>query len=293
VGTKLAQTVTRQGSKRGIALNGWTLLAVPGLLFLALFFLLPIVRMGARSVTDPSPANYGVFFESPVYAKVLWTTLRTSLVVTVVSLLLGYPYAYVMHHAKPRAQAALIALVIVPFWSSLLVRTYAWTVLLQDTGVVNSLLKRLALIDQPLALMRNTLGVTVGMSHILVPFMVLPIFATMRRIDVDLIPAAEGLGARPFAAFRRVFLPLSLPGVFAGCLLVFVLALGFYITPALLGNPQNAMFSELVVNMVSERLEFGVGSALAMTLLAVTLVLLWIGSRFVRVSEALGYREDR
>ena len=293
MGTKLAQTVTRQGSKRGIALNGWTLLAVPGLLFLALFFLLPILRMGARSVTDPSPANYGVFFESPVYAKVLWTTLRTSFVVTVVSLLLGYPYAYVMHHAKPRAQAALIALVIVPFWSSLLVRTYAWTVLLQDTGVVNSLLKRLALIDQPLALMRNTLGVTVGMSHILVPFMVLPIFATMRRIDVDLIPAAEGLGARPFAAFRRVFLPLSLPGVFAGCLLVFVLALGFYITPALLGNPQNAMFSELVVNMVSERLEFGVGSALAITLLAVTLVLLWVGSRFVRVSEALGYREDR
>jgi putative spermidine/putrescine transport system permease protein len=293
VGAKLAQTVTRRGSGRGIALNAWALVAVPGLLFLALFFLLPILRMGARSVTDPSPANYRVFFESPVYAKVLWTTLRTSLVVTVVSLLLGYPYAYVMHHAKPRAQAVLIALVIVPFWSSLLVRTYAWTVLLQDTGVVNSLLKRLALIDQPLALMRNTLGVTVGMSHILVPFMVLPIFATMRRIDVDLIPAAEGLGARPFAAFRRVFLPLSLPGVFAGCLLVFVLALGFYITPALLGNPQNAMFSELVVNMVSERLEFGVGSALAMTLLAVTLVLLWVGSRFVRVSEALGYRDDR
>jgi putative spermidine/putrescine transport system permease protein len=293
VGAKLAQTVTRRGSERGIALNAWALLAVPGLLFLALFFLLPILRMGARSVTDPSPANYRVFFESPVYAKVLWTTLRTSFVVTVVSLLLGYPYAYVMHHARPRVQVALIALVIVPFWSSLLVRTYAWTVLLQDTGVVNSLLKRLALIDQPLALMRNTLGVTVGMSHILVPFMVLPIFATMRRIDVDLIPAAEGLGARPFAAFRRVFLPLSLPGVFAGCLLVFVLALGFYITPALLGNPQNAMFSELVVNMVSERLDFGVGSALAMTLLAVTLVLLWVGSRFVRVSEALGYREDR
>jgi ABC-type spermidine/putrescine transport system permease subunit I len=293
VGAKLTQTVTRRGSERGIALNGWALLAVPGLLFLALFFLLPILRMGARSVTDPSPANYRVFFESTVYVKVLWTTLRTSLVVTVVSLFLGYPYAYVMHHAKPRARAALIALVLVPFWSSLLVRTYAWTVLLQDTGVVNSLLKRLDLIDQPLALMRNTLGVTVGMSHILLPFMVLPIFATMRRIDVDLIPAAEGLGARPFAAFRRVFLPLSLPGVFAGCLLVFVLALGFYITPALLGNPRNAMFSELVVNMVSERLQFGVGSALAMTLLAVTLVLLWVGSRFVPVSEALGYQEDR
>jgi putative spermidine/putrescine transport system permease protein len=152
---------------------------------------------------------------------------------------------------------------------------------------------RFGLIDEPVALMRNTLGVTIGMSHILLPFMVLPIYATMRRIDPDLVPAAEILGARPVKAFRRVFLPLSTPGILAGCLLVFVLALGFYITPALLGSPQNAMFSELVVNMVSERLQFGTGSALAMTLLVVTLIMLLIGSRFVRFSEALGYQEER
>jgi putative spermidine/putrescine transport system permease protein len=272
--------------------DGWAVLAIPGILFLVLFFLLPIVRMGARSFTDPGPENYRIFVESSLYVKVLWTTIRTSLVVTAVCLLLGYPYAYVMHHSGKQVQAVLAALVLVPFWSSLLVRTYAWTVLLRDSGVVNSLLSRFGLIDEPLTLMRNTLGVTIGMSHILLPFMVLPIYATMRGIDPDLVPAAEILGARPMKAFRRVFLPLSAPGILAGCLLVFVLALGFYITPALLGSPQNAMFSELVVNMVSERLQFGTGSALAMTLLAVTLLLLSIGSRFVRISDALGYRQE-
>lgn len=279
--------------RRGSIVDAWALLAVPGLLFLALFFLLPLFRMGMRSVTDPDPSNYKVFVQSSLYLKVLWTTIRTSLIVSAGCLLLGYPYAYVMHHASKRAQTVLAALVLIPFWSSLLVRTYAWTVLLQDSGVINSLLTRIGLIDEPLELMRNTLGVTIGMTHILLPFMVLPVFATMRRIDPDLVPAAEGLGARPSMAFRRVFLPLSLPGVFAGTLLVFVLALGFYITPALLGSPQNAMFSELVVNMVSQRLQFGIGSALAVTLLAVTLVLLGIGSRFVRIPEALGYQEER
>ncbi len=282
-----ARKERRAGPWRG-PLDAWAWLAVPGFLFLVAFFLVPLVRMGIRSVNDPSPANYRIFLESPVYVRVLWTTLRTSLLVTVVCLLIGYPYAYVLHHAGPRTRAVLTALVLVPFWSSLLVRTYAWTVLLQDSGVINSALRDLGLIEAPLKLMRNTLGVTIGMSHILLPFMVLPIWATMRRIDPDLVPAAEGLGAPPRAAFRKVFLPLSLPGVFAGCLLVFVLALGFYITPALLGSPQNAMFSELIVNMVSERLRFGVGSALAMTLLAVTLLLLGIGSRFVRLGDALG-----
>lgn len=280
----------RAGSIRS-PLDLWAWLAVPGLLFLVVFFLVPLARMGARSFTDPSPENYRVFLDSPVYVRVLWTTLRTSLIVTAVCLLIGYPYAYVMHHAGPKTRAALTVLVLVPFWSSLLVRTYAWTVLLQDSGIINSVLRDLGLIREPIQLMRNTLGVTIGMSHILLPFMVLPIWATMRRIDPDLVPAAESLGASPRAAFRKVFLPLSIPGVFAGCLLVFVLALGFYITPALLGSPQNAMFSELIVNMVSERLRFGVGSALAMTLLAVTLLLLGIGSRFVRLGEAIGYGE--
>jgi putative spermidine/putrescine transport system permease protein len=265
------------------------MLALPGLLFLLVFFGYPLLELLRRSVTDPGPEAYAIFVESPVYTRVLVTTFRTALIVTAICLLLGYPYAYVMHRAGPRLTAVLMALVLLPFWSSLLVRTYAWVVILQDSGVINSFLQGIGLIGRPLPLIRNLLGVTLGMSQILLPFMVLPIYAFMRRIDWDLPRAAAGLGASPFTAFRRVFLPLSIPGVYAGSLLVFVLALGFYITPAVLGSPRNALLSELVVNQVTRQLEFGVGSAIGMVLLACTLVVLAIGSRFTRVGAAVGY----
>jgi putative spermidine/putrescine transport system permease protein len=271
--------------RAGRFFNAWTLLALPGLLFLLVFFGYPLVEMAIRSFTDPSPENYRIFVDSPVYSRTLATTFQTAFIVTAVCLLLGYPYAYVMHQAGPRLAGVLAVLVLVPFWSSLLVRTYAWTVWLQDSGVVNSVLRRAGVIDEPLELIRNTLGVTVGMTHILLPFMVLPLYAVMRRIDPELTPAAASLGAGPFTAFRRVFLPLSLPGVYAGSLLVFVLALGFYITPALLGDPQNAMISELIVNQVSQQLQFGIGAAIGVVLLVLTLIVLGIGSRFVRVRD--------
>jgi putative spermidine/putrescine transport system permease protein len=178
---------------------------------------------------------------------------------------------------------------LLPFWSSILVRTYAWTVLLQDTGVINSALKSLGLITESLPLMRNTLGVTIGMTQILLPFLVFPVYAVMQRIDPDLMPAAEGLGARPARAFWRAFFPLTLPGVASGCLLVFVLSLGFYITPALLGSPSNTMYSVLVADMVNVQLRFGVASALSVILLVVTLILLWVGTRVVRLGDILGY----
>ncbi len=276
----------------GLSVNRWALLVLPGLVFLGVFFGYPLVRMGIRSFTDPSPANYKIFVDTPVYARTLARTFQTAFIVTAICLLLGYPYAYVMNQVKPRMAAVLGFLVLLPFWLSLLVRTYAWTVWLQDTGVINTVLKDMGLIDQPLALMRNTLGVTIGMTHILLPFMVLPIYAVMRRIDPELTPAAASLGAPPFAAFRKVFLPLSLPGVFAGGLLVFVLSLGFYITPALLGSPSNQMISELIVDQVNEQLQFGIGSAIAMVLLGVTLVVLWAGTRFVRFQDVMGQWEE-
>jgi putative spermidine/putrescine transport system permease protein len=273
---------------RPARLNGWAVTIVPGLAFLMVFFIIPLGGMVWRSFTDPGPETYRIFVEHSIYLKVLWTTLRMSAIVTVASLLLGYPYAYVMLRAGSRMTAVLGALVLVPFWSSILVRTYAWTVLLQDSGVINSTLQRLHLIDAPLALMRNDLGVTIGMSHILLPFMVFPMYAVMLRVDPDVVPAAESLGARPWRAFVRVFWPLSLPGVFAGSLLVFVLSIGFYITPALLGSPSNTMYSVLVVDMVSRQLQFGNGSAMGVVLLVVTLALLWVGTRVVRLGDVLG-----
>jgi putative spermidine/putrescine transport system permease protein len=261
---------------------------VPGLAFLTAFFLIPLGWMVVRSFNDPGPENYRIFVDNSLYLHVMWTTLRTSGIVTVTTLLLGYPYAYMMLRGSLRMTTILGALVLVPFWSSILVRTYAWTVLLQDSGVVNSVLQRLHLIETPLTLMRSDMGVTIGMTHILLPYMVFPIYAVMLRIDPDLVPAAESLGARPARAFVRVFWPLSLPGVFAGSLLVFVLAIGFYITPALLGSPSNTMYSVLVVDMVNKQLKFGVGSAMAVVLLLVTLALVWVGTRVVRLGDVLG-----
>jgi len=277
--------------RRAPRLDRWTLLLLPGVAFLLAFFGLPLLDIAVRSVED-FPANYAIVGDSPVYARVLGTTFRTAAVVTIVCLVLGYPYAYVMHHAGPRLAAALGVAVLVPFWSSLLVRTYAWTVLLQDTGLINTFLLDLGVVSEPIPLIRNAVGVTIGMSYILLPFMVLPIYAVMRRIDPDLSSAAASLGAPPFQVFRRVFLPLSLPGVAAGSLLVFVLSLGFYITPALLGSPRDAMLSEVIVDRVSQRLEFGEGSALAMILLGLTLLLLAAASRIVRLRDVFGAGTD-
>ena len=267
----------------------WGLLALPGALFLLAFFGYPLLRMGLRSLTDPSPANYTIFITSPVYLRTLLTTFEISFIVTMVCLALGYPYAYVMNLAPPRVAGVMVIVVLLPFWSSLLVRVYAWTVWLQDTGVINSLLQELGLVDHPVTLMRNTLGVTLGMTQVLLPYMVLPLYTIMRRIDPELTSAAASLGATPFAGFRRVFLPLSLPGVYAGSLLVFVLSLGFYIAPAVLGGTQNTMLSQLIVEQVQTELNFGVGSAISMVLLGITLLLLWLGTRLVSVNRVIGY----
>lgn len=265
------------------------MLAVPGLVFLALIFGVSLGYMAYRSFTDPSPANYLVFTQSSIYATSLIVTLRTAAIVSLVCLLLGYPYALLMLLARPWLALLLGTLVLLPFWSSVLVRSYAWTVLLQETGIINSALTAVGVITEPLPLIRNGFAVTVGMSHVLLPMMVLPLYASMRHIDRDLVAAAAGLGATPLRAFWRVFFPLSLPGVGAGLLMVFVQSIGFYIVPALLGSPRDSMFSELIVLQVSQLSRFGVGSALGMTLLVITLAALWVGTRFVRIDQAIGY----
>jgi ABC-type spermidine/putrescine transport system permease subunit I len=179
--------------------------------------------------------------------------------------------------------------VLVPFWSSLLVRTFAWEVILRDTGIINRTLAQLGLITSPLPLLRETYSVLIGMSQILLPFMVLPIYTVMRRIDPEYGKAAANLGAPPITAFRRVFLPLSLPGVVAGSLLVFILALGFYITPAVLGSPKNTMLSEFIVlKATTGSLDWGLASAMAVVLLVLALVVLLVASRFVRLRDVFG-----
>jgi putative spermidine/putrescine transport system permease protein len=278
-------------SLRDLAGNRWSLLVLPGVVFLAVFFLAPLVMMSLRSVTDPQDAglsNYARFFADEAYLRVLINTFWIALVSTVTCLVVGYPFAYLMTVVPGRVAGLLLIAVLLPFWSSLLVRTFAWQVILRDTGIINRFLLDLGLISSPLTLIRTTLGVILGMSHILLPFMVLPIYAVMRRIDPEYGRAAANLGAPPMSAFLRVFVPLSLPGVVAGCLLVFVLALGFYITPALLGGLHDQMISQLIVQQIQQRLDWGFGTAMSVVLMVITLVILFVASRLIRLRDVFG-----
>lgn len=263
----------------------WAAMLWPGLIFMALLFVLPFVQTAIRALTDPGPQNFAIFFTDPVYARSLVTTFATAILVSVVAMAIAYPYAYLMYAAPKWMTAVLTVLVLVPFFTSLLVRTYAWTVWLQETGIINSALLDLGIIHEPLHLMRNMLGVTIGMTHALLPFMVFPIYASMLRISPDLVPAAKTLGAKPTVAFRTVFLPLSLPGVLSGFLIVFVMSLGYYVTPALLGSPRDSMMSEHIVNQIEQQIQFGTGSAIGIVLLLLTLVLLFLGTRLVSFKD--------
>lgn len=271
--------------------DGWSLLALPAVVFLGLFFLVPLLAMSVRSVTDPPGAglaNYEQFFSQSAYVRVLLNTFWIALLATLACLVIGYPFAYLMTIVPGRWAGLLLIAVLLPFWSSLLVRTFAWQVILRDTGILNRFLLDLGLISEPLTLIRTTGGVIAGMAHILLPFMVLPLYAVMRRIDPEYGRAAANLGASPTAAFLRIFVPLSLPGVLAGCLLVFILALGFYITPALLGGLRDQMISQLIVQQIQQRLDWGFGTAMSVLLVGITLVILFIASRAIRLRDVFG-----
>lgn len=265
----------------------WGVLALPVAGFLLVVLVLPLVLVLARSFTDPEfgLANYRAFFASNVYLDVLLNTFVTAFAVTLLTLLIGYPYAYLMTLAAPFWRAVMLVMVLVPFWTSLLVRSFALVLLLRDTGVINQTMLSMGLINEPVTMIRNFTGVLIGMVQVMLPFMVLPLYATMRGIDRRLLDAAESLGSRPVFAFWRIFVPLSGAGVAAGALLVFIQSLGFYITPALLGGPQNVMLGELIVQQVSTVLRWGFAAAMAAILLVTTLLLLAVASRFVDVKR--------
>jgi putative spermidine/putrescine transport system permease protein len=270
--------------------DGWGLLILPVGGFLLAVFVVPLGGVLLRSVTDPSPGveNYQDFFGSPVYLDVLVNTFTTAGLVTLITLLLGFPYAYLMTLARPFWRTVLVIAVLVPFWTSLLVRTFAWVLILRDTGVVNDVLTASGLTAEPVPLLRNLTGVLIGMVQVMLPFAVLPLYATMRGIDRRLVQAAEGLGARPVTAFWRIYAPLTAPGAAAAALLVFVPSLGFYVTPALLGGPKNVMLGEFIVQQLSGVLRWGFASALAVILLVVTAALLLVVARLTDLRKMIG-----
>jgi putative spermidine/putrescine transport system permease protein len=267
----------------------------PALLVLSIFFLAPLALIAIRSVSEPAGValgNYIRFVGDTGYVRFFLGTFRTAFITAAACLLLGYPYAYLMNASRGRIANLLFLAVLVPLWASALVRTFAWQVVLNDTGIINSTLMALGLIHEPLALIRTPLGVIIGMTQVLLPFMVLILYAVMRKVDMDLPAAAASLGAPPHMAFWRVFFPLTLPGVAGGSLIVYVMGLGFFITPALLGGPTDQMLSQVIVTQVSQRLDWGYGAAMAMLLLVATLVVLLIAARFVRLPSVFGYEEQ-
>lgn len=264
-------------------------LSVPSLLLIACILVIPLAWLMWLSVIGQdgqlSAEHYRRIWESPSYLEVFRTTFMISFVVTVCTVLIGYPLAYCVAGLPRRITGLLMIAVILPYWISILVRTYAWLVLLQRRGVINQWLVSSGLIDEPLRLVHNFTGTTIGMVHIMLPFLVLPLYASMRAIDPELLKAAASLGATPIRVFWKVYFPLCLPGLLAGVFLVFVLCLGFYVTPAILGGGRVIMIAQQMERSVSLYANWGATSALGVVLLALTFVILYLAWHVAKLTK--------
>lgn len=262
-------------------------LCLPAIGLVAIVILIPAGWLFGLSFVDDngslSLVHYRRMLELKSYWMVFKTTFQLSALVTVLCVMIGYPLAYLLSELPRRVANICLFAVLLPFWTSLLVRTYAWLVLLQRKGVINKTLIDLGIVDAPLRLAHNFTGATIGMTHIMLPFLVLPLYASMIAIDRSYMLAGATLGASPSRVFRDVFLPLSLPGLFAGAALVFVLCLGFFVTPALLGGGKVVMIANQIDLNLRMYNSWGAASALGVVLLLLTGVVLYFSYRVTKV----------
>jgi putative spermidine/putrescine transport system permease protein len=251
--------------------------------FMLIAFNLPILLMLGWSFSNPTPTlqHYAYLFEVPIYLKVLVNTLRIAAITVFACVLLGYPLAYWLRSLPPRRRLFVLALVVLPFWISILIRTYAWIVILGNAGLVNRALLDTGLIGAPVEFLYNELGVIVGTVNVLLPFFVLPLYAAMTRIDDRLVQAAQSLGAPKRLIFRRVFFPLTVPALAAGCILIFILTLGFYITPAVLGGGRVPMIANALEMLINTLPRWELAAAIS-TLLLIAVIAFFLLSRWVR-----------
>lgn len=266
------------------------LMLVPATLVIAAFLLIPLVRVLLLSVTDPHLGfdNYLLLFRSASIQRVIWTTVRIAAIATVFAVFFGYVIAYAMTTSSGLQARMLLIFVLLPFWTSVLVRSFAWIVLLNANGVVNAFLLDAQVVSEPLRLVRNEFGVLIGMIHVMIPFAALPLYASMLGVDRRLVDAARGMGATPSRAFVRVFFPLTRPGLFAALLLVFIMSLGFFTTPAVLGGGRTFMLAEFISVQVVQTVQWGVGTMLATVLLLSILAILSVLWRFGEVRHIRG-----
>ncbi len=255
---------------------------VPFVVVMVLLFVLPTLRMLSRSVLEPAPGigNYLTIIDNPLYRQVFVTTFSVGVMVTVISIVLAFPMAEFLLRCGPLMRAVIFAAVLVPFWTSLLIRVYGWTFLLQRTGVVNGTLQWLGLISRPLKLMYNEGAVLVGITHYMLPFMIFSIYAALKSVDPRLAPAAATMGARPMRVFFKVTLPLVMPGDHRRQPLVFIGTIGFFVTPALMGGPADMMLANLITFQAKEALNWPLAAAVASALVCAVSLLAWIYFRF-------------
>lgn len=251
--------------------RGPLLLALPSVVFLLVLFAIPVARLMLLSVEAGTFEPYHKALADELYLGVLLDTGKIAALVTVASFLLGYPVAYFLTVAPPVWRVVGMFCLLMPFWTSILVRTYAWMVLLGRRGVISETLQALDVIDRPMTFLHSLPAVVIGMVHVLMPYMVFPVYAVMQRTDPNLMHAAYGLGAPGWRAFLRVYLPLTMPGVLSGASLVFILSMGFFITPVLLGGGRVMMIAVLIEQQVREFLNWEFAGALSATLLVFTL----------------------
>jgi putative spermidine/putrescine transport system permease protein len=273
--------------------NRGFLLMLPAFAMLALVFLAPLGWFFVQTLVldnDPSMlwSQIVVVVTSRATLQAIGATNWISLLVTVTVLLLGYPIAYYLANRRGLRFTLVVFCIVVPYFTSVIVRTYSWMVLLGRTGLINQTLLGMGIIDAPLPLIYNKTGIVVGMTYVLLPYMVLTLFAAMKSIDRNLLVAARGLGAGGAMIFWRVYLPLSLHGVISGALIVFILSIGFFITPALMGGPSDVMVAMLIERSVEITLDWPAAAVMSLLLLAVTLVLYAIYYRVTDVHRLMG-----
>ncbi len=261
----------------------WTL--SPVTFWLVLFFIFPllfilIISFATRGLYGGveysfTLENYTRFFD-PLYLKILWDSLVIAGFTTILCLVFGYPFAYIIARAPKKYRAFLVMLVMVPFWTNSLVRTYAWIVLLRTEGVINIVLMKIGIISEPLAMLYNHGAVMVGLTYTLFPFMVLPLYASIEQLDKSLLEASSDLGAKPWQTFIRITLPLTMPGVVAGALLTFIPTLGLFFIPDLMGGSKSLLIGNLIKNQFLTARDWPFGSAASMILMVLTLIFILI-----------------
>ena len=268
--------------------NASWLLLVPALALLAIVLLVPLFQSLVRSFGENgfTLQHYTSLFTDGVTLTILGRTAATAAIVTVVAMLLGYPYAYLMTRVGPRMRAILLIIVLIPFWTSVMARNFAWIVILQRGGPVETVFEFFGLTN--VVFQGSVVGVTIAMTQVLLPFMVLPLFSSLGAIDRRLLLAARGLGSSPLVAFWKIYWPLSRTGVVSGLILVFTLSLGFYVTPALLGSPQQSLIAQLLAQRTTQLLDFAGAGALGILVLTVTLVLVAWANRLGGTISAIG-----